>query len=108
MNKLWWCVFIWFLSLCVCISSASGAEYKECTELDCQVLQKKVSLCNNAIATCQALVNEQDKSISMLKAQVSRDENQIVDEQNELKHSDTLWFIAGILLGGVITYTLHR
>jgi hypothetical protein len=110
-NKWWWSAVIWGIALLACLMSVSSQAdpvLHECTLLDCDKLQSKVRLCGNALSACEAVVKQEDISINMLKKQVSNDEDQIVDQQNELKHSDILWFIAGVVLGGAVTYTLHR
>jgi hypothetical protein len=93
MSNKTYLTFIYFVVLLACIMCAAA---------------KADTSCDNVIATCQALVKEQDTSITMLKTQLSKDENQIVSDQNAAKTSRIIDIIIGLAAGAAITYTIHH
>lgn len=69
---------------------------------------KDIAKCDNALTLCGEVVQEQDVSIAALKLQVSTLEDRLASSQNGPILPEWLIFVAGITLGGAITFTLHH
>lgn len=74
--------------------------------LFCQIAMAQ-STCDNALAACQVLVDEQDKSILLLKSQVSKLEDRLASEHSEPILPTWLIFTFGVAAGASIGFAAH-
>jgi hypothetical protein len=103
MSNTWYFTLIIGLALVcllVCVSAPAADQ--------CAACESKEALCLKALSACQDVVKQEDDARVILQKQVYNAEERQLDEQTAFKHSDTLWFLGGILLGGFITYTLRK